>query len=191
MGDEAQSPFSLIAAVHTRSSTRPSPTTRFPKRRLHEIRFQDINLAWRGTDRPEPAIERAVEHYDDGGGHRHRCAVRRRPAQHAAGRANYPAEGGTCRSPGQRRRDRRRLWERGQPRRPLLRQAGRDDHRAGHRSTPDLENVDIARRHVRAFIIQRYSEDRIPGVDPLTKREPVLGPREGRRVSRRRGAQPQ
>ncbi len=29
-----------------------------------------------------------------------------------------------------------------------------------------LENPDIARRHLRAYLLQRYHEDRIPGVDP-------------------------
>jgi hypothetical protein len=29
-----------------------------------------------------------------------------------------------------------------------------------------LENPDIARRHLRAYLLQRYHEDRIPGIDP-------------------------
>ncbi|MGC5779960.1 DEAD/DEAH box helicase [Methylobacterium sp. NFXW15] len=168
MEDEAQAPFSLIAAEHTAQLNAAQADDAFSQAEAHEIRFQDINLAWRGTDRSEPAIDvlsstTTMEVGIDIGA-LSGVALRNMPP----GRANYQQRAG-------------RAGRRGNAVATVVAFGSVDSHDDHYFVKPDemitgpvtdprltLENVDIARRHVRAFIIQRYSEDRIPGVDPLT-----------------------
>jgi hypothetical protein len=49
--------MSLIAAEHTAQLTAAQPEEAFSQAENHEIRFQDIDLAWRDTDPHEPAID--------------------------------------------------------------------------------------------------------------------------------------
>jgi hypothetical protein len=49
--------ISLIAAEHTAQLNAAQPEDVFSQAERHEVRFQDIDLAWRDTDAREPAID--------------------------------------------------------------------------------------------------------------------------------------
>ena len=158
--------ISLIAAEHTAQLNAAQPDDAFSLAENHEIRFQDVNLAWRGTDAQEPAIDilsstTTMEVGIDIGA-LSGVALRNMPP----GRANYQQRAG-------------RAGRRGNAVATVVAFGSSDSHDDHYFVKPDemirgavvdprltLENEDIARRHVRAFLLQRYHEARTPNADP-------------------------
>jgi ATP-dependent helicase YprA (DUF1998 family) len=158
--------MSLIAAEHTAQLNAAQPDDAFSEAENHEIRFQDIDLAWRDTDPREPAIDvlssTTTMEVGIDIGELSGVALRNMPP----GRANYQQRSG-------------RAGRRGNAVATVVAFGSSDSHDDHYFVAPDemirgsvvdprltLENPDIARRHLRAYLIQRYHEDRIPGIDP-------------------------
>jgi ATP-dependent helicase YprA (DUF1998 family) len=158
--------MSLIAAEHTAQLNAAQPDDAFSLAENHEIRFQDVNLSWRETDPREPAIDvlsstTTMEVGIDIGA-LSGVALRNMPP----GRANYQQRAG-------------RAGRRGNAVATVVAFGSSDSHDDHYFVSPDemirgqvtdprltLENPDIARRHVRAFLLQRYHEAKTPDVDP-------------------------
>jgi hypothetical protein len=158
--------MSLIAAEHTAQLNAAQPEDAFSQAENHEIRFQDIDLAWRDTDPREPAIDvlssTTTMEVGIDIGELSGVALRNMPP----GRANYQQRSG-------------RAGRRGTAAATVVAFGSSDSHDDHYFVSPDemirgtvidprltLENPDIARRHLRAYLLQRYHEDRIPGIDP-------------------------
>lgn len=157
---------SLIAAEHTAQLNAAQPDAAFSAAENHELRFQDIDVAWRDTDPREPAVDvlssTTTMEVGIDIGELSGVALRNMPP----GRANYQQRAG-------------RAGRRGNAVATVVAFGSSDSHDDHYFSQPDemirgpvtdprltLENRDIARRHVRAFLLQRYHEARIPSVDP-------------------------
>ncbi|HPF22804.1 MAG TPA: DEAD/DEAH box helicase [Hyphomonas sp.] len=157
---------SLIAAEHTAQLNAAQPEDAFSAAEDHELRFQDINIAWRDTDRQEPAIDvlssTTTMEVGIDIGELSAVALRNMPPA----RANYQQRAG-------------RAGRRGTAIATVVAFGSVDSHDDHYFVAPEemirgpvldprlaLENADIARRHIRAFLLQRYHEFRIPGVDP-------------------------
>lgn len=158
--------ISLIAAEHTAQLNAAQPEDVFSQAERHEVRFQDINLAWRDTDEREPAIDvlssTTTMEVGIDIGELSGVALRNMPP----GRANYQQRAG-------------RAGRRGTAVATVVAFGSSDSHDDHYFVAPDemirgpvvdprltLENRDIACRHLRAYLLQRYHEARIPGVDP-------------------------
>jgi MrfA Zn-binding domain/Helicase conserved C-terminal domain len=158
--------ISLIAAEHTAQLNAAQPEDIFSQAEKHEIRFQDIDLAWRDTDVREPAIDvlssTTTMEVGIDIGELSGVALRNMPPA----RANYQQRSG-------------RAGRRGTAVATVIAFGSSDSHDDHYFVSPDemirgpvkdarltLENPDIARRHLRAYLLQRYHEARIPGVDP-------------------------
>ena len=158
--------MSLIAAEHTAQLNAAQPEDAFSQAENHEIRFQDIDLAWRDTDPRVPAIDvlssTTTMEVGIDIGELSGVALRNMPP----GRANYQQRSG-------------RAGRRGSAVATVVAFGSSDSHDDHYFVSPDemirgpvidprltLENPDIARRHLRAYLLQRYHEDRIPGIDP-------------------------
>jgi ATP-dependent helicase YprA (DUF1998 family) len=159
--------MSLIAAEHTAQLNAAQPEDAFSQAENHEIRFQDINIAWRDTDPREPAIDilssTTTMEVGIDIGELSGVALRNMPP----GRSNYQQRAG-------------RAGRRGNAVATVIAFGSADSHDDHYFTDPDemirgpvidprltLENADIARRHLRAYLLQRYHEARIPDVDPL------------------------
>jgi ATP-dependent helicase YprA (DUF1998 family) len=159
--------MSLIAAEHTAQLNAAQPEDAFSQAENHEIRFQDIDVAWRDTDAREPAIDilssTTTMEVGIDIGELSGVALRNMPP----GRANYQQRSG-------------RAGRRGNAVATVVAFGSADSHDDHYFTAPDemirgsvidprltLENADIARRHLRAYLLQRYHEARIPDVDPL------------------------
>ena len=158
--------ISLIAAEHTAQLNAAQVEDVFSQAENHEIRFQDIDLAWRDTDAHEPAIDvlsstTTMEVGIDIGA-LSGVALRNMPP----GRANYQQRAG-------------RAGRRGTAVATVTAFGSADSHDDHYFASPDemirgpvidprltLENADIAQRHLRAYLLQRYHEARIPDLDP-------------------------
>jgi len=164
-GDE-DTIISLIAAEHTAQIGAAQADEAFSKAERHELRFQDIDLAWRDTDHREEAIDvlssTTTMEVGIDIGELSGVALRNMPPA----RSNYQQRAG-------------RAGRRGTAIATVVAFGSSDSHDDHYFSSPSemirgpvvdprltLENVDIARRHLRAFLLQRYHEDRIPGFDP-------------------------
>jgi hypothetical protein len=158
--------MSLIAAEHTAQLTAAQPEEAFSQAENHEIRFQDMDLAWRDTDPRDPAIDvlssTTTMEVGIDIGELSSVALRNMPP----GRANYQQRSG-------------RAGRRGSAVATVVAFGSSDSHDDHYFVSPDemirgpvidprltLENPDIACRHLRAYLLQRYHEDRIPGIDP-------------------------
>ena len=158
--------MSLIAAEHTAQLNAAQPEEAFSPAEAHELRFQDINIAWRDTDPREPAIDvlssTTTMEVGIDIGELSGVALRNMPP----GRANYQQRSG-------------RAGRRGNTVATVVAFGSADSHDDHYFTAPDemirgpvldprltLENADIARRHLRAYLLQRYHEARIPNIDP-------------------------
>ena len=158
--------MSLIAAEHTAQLNAAQPEDAFSQAENHEIRFQDIDIAWRDIDPREPAIDvlssTTTMEVGIDIGELSGVALRNMPP----GRANYQQRSG-------------RAGRRGNAVATVVAFGSADSHDDHYFTAPDemirgsvidprltLENPDIARRHLRAYLLQRYHEARLPTVDP-------------------------
>lgn len=164
--EENPSIMSLIAAEHTAQLNAAQSDDAFSKAEAHELRFQDIDLAWRDTDLREPAIDvlssTTTMEVGIDIGELSGVALRNMPP----GRANYQQRAG-------------RAGRRGNAVATVVAFGSADSHDDHYFVAPDemirgpvtdprltLENPEIARRHLCAYLLQRYHEDRLPGIDP-------------------------
>jgi ATP-dependent helicase YprA (DUF1998 family) len=158
--------LSLIAAEHTAQLNAAQPEEVFSQAEQHEARFQDINLAWRDTDAREPAIDvlssTTTMEVGIDIGELSGVALRNMPPT----RANYQQRSG-------------RAGRRGTAVATVVAFGSSDSHDDHYFVAPDemirgpvvdprltLENPDIARRHLRAYLLQQYHQARIPGINP-------------------------
>jgi ATP-dependent helicase YprA (DUF1998 family) len=159
--------ITVIAAEHTAQLGAAQPDEAFSHAERHEIRFQDIDVAWRDIDRPgEPAIDvlssTTTMEVGIDIGELSGVALRNMPP----GRANYQQRAG-------------RAGRRANAVATVVAFGSADSHDDHYFTEPEemirgsvidprltLENPEIARRHLRAYLLQRYHEDRIPGLSP-------------------------
>lgn len=163
---DAPSVMSLIAAEHTAQLNAARPDAAFSQAEQHEMQFQDIDLAWREVDRNKDTsidvlsstttMEVGIDIGDLSG-----VALRNIPP----GRANYQQRAG-------------RAGRRGNAVATVIAFGSADSHDDHYFARPremvrgqvidprlTLENPDIAQRHIRAFLLQRYHQERLPGID--------------------------
>jgi ATP-dependent helicase YprA (DUF1998 family) len=168
LGQDEPVIMSLIAAEHTAQLGAAQADDAFSRAEQHEVRFQDIDLAWRGMSAPEPAIDvlssTTTMEVGIDIGELSGVALRNMPPA----RANYQQRAG-------------RAGRRGTSVATVIAFGSSDSHDEHYFTSPDemirgpvvdprltLENLEIARRHVRAYLLQRYHEERIPYFDPAT-----------------------
>lgn len=158
--------MSLIAAEHTAQLNAARTDEAFSRAEHHEMEFQDIDLAWREIDlykstsvdvlSSTTTMEVGIDIGELSG-----VALRNMPP----GRANYQQRSG-------------RAGRRGNAVATVVAFGSADSHDDHYFTAPQdmirgqvvdprltLENPDIARRHIRAFLLQRYHEARLPNLD--------------------------
>ncbi len=159
--------MTIIAAEHTAQLGAAQPDKAFSHAESHEIRFQDVDVAWRDGDRPgSPAIDvlssTTTMEVGIDIGELSGVALRNMPPA----RANYQQRAG-------------RAGRRANSVATVVAFGSADSHDDHYFTEPEemirgsvidprltLENPEIARRHIRAFLLQRYHEDKIPGPSP-------------------------
>lgn len=164
--DEPLAPLALIAAEHTAQLNSSDQEDAFSKAERNELLFQDINISWQDQDDSSVAIDilsstTTMEVGIDIGA-LSGVALRNMPP----GRANYQQRAG-------------RAGRRGNAVATVVAFGSVDSHDEHYFSNAKemisgdvvdpiltLGNMDIARRHVRAFLLQCYHQDRLPEFDP-------------------------
>ena len=162
--DPPRQPMALIAAEHTAQLNAPQNEDVFSKAEENELLFQDIELDT--EDGRQTAIDvlsstTTMEVGIDIGA-LSGVALRNMPP----GRANYQQRSG-------------RAGRRGNAVATVVAFGSSDSHDEHYFSEPDgmirgdvvdprltLDNADIVRRHIRAFLLQNYHQARIPEIDP-------------------------
>ena len=173
--DPPRQPMALIAAEHTAQLNAPQNEDVFSKAEENELLFQDIQLD--AEDGTQTAIDvlsstTTMEVGIDIGA-LSGVALRNMPP----GRANYQQRSG-------------RAGRRGNAVATVVAFGSSDSHDEHYFAEPDgmirgdvvdpkltLDNADIARRHIRAFLLQNYHQARIPTLDPEMRQDlfSVLG----------------
>jgi ATP-dependent helicase YprA (DUF1998 family) len=166
LGDPPRQPMALIAAEHTAQLNAPQNEDVFSKAEENELLFQDIELDGSGSGARSAAVDilsstTTMEVGIDLGA-LSGVALRNMPP----GRANYQQRAG-------------RAGRRGNAVATVIAFGSADSHDEHYFSRPDemirgavidpkltLNNADIARRHIRAFLLQNYHQDRLPTIDP-------------------------
>lgn len=161
-----KAPLALIAAEHTAQLSAARDDQVFSLAEEHELLFQDIELGKDDKGQERPAIDvlsctTTMEVGIDIGA-LSGVALRNMPPS----RANYQQRAG-------------RAGRRGVAIATVVAMAGADSHDAHFFAEPDrmvrgpvldpvlvLDNDDIARRHVTAYLLQRYLGDRMPRIRP-------------------------
>lgn len=159
-------PMALIAAEHTAQLNAPQNDDVFSKAEENELLFQDISLTGSSAANRSTAIDvlsstTTMEVGIDLGA-LSGVALRNMPP----GRANYQQRAG-------------RAGRRGNAVATVVAFGSADSHDEHYFSEPDgmirgdvvdpkltLDNQEIVRRHIRAFLLQCYHQDRLPTVDP-------------------------
>jgi ATP-dependent helicase YprA (DUF1998 family) len=167
LADASKRPLALIAAEHTAQLNSSDQEEAFSKAERNELLFQDINIAWKEQDDAPVAIDilsstTTMEVGIDIGA-LSGVALRNMPP----GRANYQQRAG-------------RAGRRGTAVATVIAFGSVDSHDEHYFSHPEemisgkvvdpiltLDNRDIAKRHIRAFLLQCYHQDRLPEFDPL------------------------
>lgn len=177
LGEPPRQPMALIAAEHTAQLNAPQNDDVFSKAEENELLFQDIALAGSAAGSRSTAIDvlsstTTMEVGIDLGA-LSGVALRNMPP----GRANYQQRAG-------------RAGRRGNAVATVVAFGSADSHDEHYFSEPDgmirgdvvdprltLDNREIARRHIRAFLLQNYHQDRLPEVDPSQRHDlfSVLG----------------
>lgn len=170
-------PMALIAAEHTAQLNAPQNDDVFSKAEENELLFQDIALTGSSAASRSTAIDvlsstTTMEVGIDLGA-LSGVALRNMPP----GRANYQQRAG-------------RAGRRGNAVATVIAFGSADSHDEHYFSEPDgmirgdvidpkltLDNREIVRRHIRAFLLQNYHQDRLPEVDPAQRHDlfSVLG----------------
>lgn len=167
LGHDDPDLMSIIAAEHTAQLNAARPDAAFSQAEHHEMQFQDIDLSWRDVDQGRSTsidvlsstttMEVGIDIGDLSG-----VALRNMPP----GRANYQQRAG-------------RAGRRGNAVATVVAFGSADSHDDHYFTRPQemirgqvidprltLENPDIARRHIRAFLLQRYHEHKLPTLNP-------------------------
>ncbi|GIH71558.1 DEAD/DEAH box helicase [Sphaerimonospora thailandensis] len=167
LSDPTESPVSIIAAEHTAQLNAAQSDAVFSKAEEHELLFQDVDLGLpRPGEQPRAAIDvlsctTTMEVGIDIGSLTG-VALRNMPPS----RANYQQRAG-------------RAGRRGNAVATVLAFGSADTHDDHYFRQPELmirgkvedpvltmDNDEIARRHVIAYLLQRYHQDRLPAIDP-------------------------
>lgn len=166
LGQPPREPMALIAAEHTAQLNSPQNEDVFSKAEENELLFQDVSPALGSRANRATAIDvlsstTTMEVGIDIGA-LSGVALRNMPP----GRANYQQRAG-------------RAGRRGNAVATVVAFGSADSHDEHYFSEPDgmirgdvidpkltLDNRDITRRHIRAFLLQNYHQDRLPDVDP-------------------------
>ncbi len=168
-------PMALIAAEHTAQLSAPQNEDVFSKAEENELLFQDIKLEKDGVRATAIDVLSSTTTMEVGIdiGALSGVALRNMPP----GRANYQQRSG-------------RAGRRGNAVATVVAFGSADSHDEHYFSEPDgmirgdvvdpiltLDNADIVRRHIRAFLLQNYHEDRIPEINPSMRHDlfSVLG----------------
>jgi len=159
-------PMALIAAEHTAQLNTAQAVEVFSKAEEHELLFQDVDLGADGTGHDRPAIDvlsctTTMEVGIDIGS-LSGVSLRNMPPA----RANYQQRAG-------------RAGRRGNAVATVTAFGSADSHDEHYFSNPDemirgavddplltLDNSEIIRRHVTAYLLQRYHQDRLPTIKP-------------------------
>src|SRR5690606_19567469 len=166
LDEPPRQPMALIAAEHTAQLNAPQNEDVFSKAEENELLFQDIGLTGGGFGNRSTAIDilsstTTMEVGIDLGA-LSGVALRNMPP----GRANYQQRAG-------------RAGRRGNAVATVVAFGSADSHDEHYFSQPDemirgdvvdpkltLDNPEIVRRHIRAFLLQNYHQDRLPIIDP-------------------------
>lgn len=177
LGNPPRQPMALIAAEHTAQLNAPQNEDVFSKAEENELLFQDIDIMENDGGRRSTAIDilsstTTMEVGIDLGA-LSGVALRNMPPS----RANYQQRSG-------------RAGRRGNGVATVIAFGSADSHDEHYFSEPDgmirgdvvdprltLDNREIVQRHVRAFLLQNYHQDRLPEVDASQKHDlfSVLG----------------
>ncbi|MFZ4141353.1 DEAD/DEAH box helicase [Streptomyces griseoincarnatus] len=168
LGEPAELPMSIIAAEHTAQLNAAQSDAVFSKAEEHELLFQDVNLGLPGSGDQEKraaidvlscttTMEVGIDIGNLSG-----VALRNMPPS----RANYQQRAG-------------RAGRRGNAVATVLAFGSADTHDDHYFRRPDLmirgdvddpvltmNNDEITRRHVIAYLLQRYHQDRLPEIKP-------------------------
>ncbi len=157
-------PLALVAAEHTAQLNAPQTEDVFSKAEENELLFQDIALGERANSSTAVDVLSSTTTMEVGIdiGALAGVALRNMPPS----RANYQQRSG-------------RAGRRGNAVATVVAFGSADSHDEHYFTKPDgmirgdvvdpkltLDNPDIVRRHIRAFLLQCYHQDRIPAVDP-------------------------
>lgn len=163
--DSSKKPMALIAAEHTAQLNAPQNEDIFSKAEENELLFQDVELNWATRGNRATAIDvlsstTTMEVGIDLGA-LSGVALRNMPPA----RANYQQRAG-------------RAGRRGNAIATVLAFGSADTHDEHYFTLPEgmicgdvvdprltLNNKDIVKRHIRAFLLQNYHQDRIPQID--------------------------
>ena len=173
--DPPKPPLALVAAEHTAQLNAPQNEDVFSKAEENELLFQDIALGERANSSTAVDVLSSTTTMEVGIdiGALSGVALRNMPP----GRANYQQRSG-------------RAGRRGNAVATVVAFGSADSHDEHYFTNPDgmirgdvvdpkltLDNPDIVRRHIRAFLLQSYHQDRIPDIDPDQKHDlfSVLG----------------
>ncbi len=173
--DPPKPPLALVAAEHTAQLNAPQNEDAFSKAEENELLFQDIALGERANSATAVDVLSSTTTMEVGIdiGALSGVALRNIPPS----RANYQQRSG-------------RAGRRGNTVATVVAFGSADSHDEHYFANPDgmirgdvvdpkltLDNPDIIRRHIRAFLLQSYHQDRIPGLDPDQKHDlfSVLG----------------
>ena len=173
--DPPTPPLALVAAEHTAQLNAAQNEDVFSKAEENELLFQDIALGERDNSSTAVDVLSSTTTMEVGIdiGTLSGVALRNMPP----GRANYQQRSG-------------RAGRRGNAVATVVAFGSADSHDEHYFTNPDgmirgkvvdpkltLDNPDIVRRHVRAFLLQSYHQDRIPAFDPDQKHDlfSVLG----------------
>lgn len=164
--DPPEPPMALIAAEHTAQLNSPQNEDVFSKAEENELLFQDVELTgFAERSRPSAIDVLSSTTTMEVGidiGQLSGVALRNMPP----GRANYQQRAG-------------RAGRRGNAVATVIAFGGSDTHDEHYFAKPDemirgpvvdpilsLENAEIAKRHIRAFLIQNYHQTKLPAFDP-------------------------
>lgn len=159
-------PMALIAAEHTAQLNTAQAKEVFSKAEEHELLFQDVDLGPDESRRERPAIDvlscTTTMEVGIDIGTLSGVSLRNMPPA----RANYQQRAG-------------RAGRRGNAVATVTAFGSADSHDEYYFTHPDqmirgqvddpkltLDNYEIARRHVTAYLLQRYHSDRLPDIDP-------------------------
>ncbi|MGW6504284.1 DEAD/DEAH box helicase [Nonomuraea angiospora] len=166
LANPPEPPMSVIAAEHTAQLNTAQSSEVFSKAEEHELLFQDVDLGSHPGEPPRAAIDvlsctTTMEVGIDIGS-LSGVALRNMPPS----RANYQQRAG-------------RAGRRGNAVATVLAFGSADTHDDHYFRNPDqmirgmvddprltLDNDEIARRHITAYLLQRYHQDRLPDIDP-------------------------